>query len=125
MKKNGHSRSKHSAAWISFSLNQQYICFANTSFNGYELINCWMLWHVFPRRYKNSYPSQVKYLCLPKHPSTIHYKPRLKTDRATHFTLTLSFPLLPVFHKVCSSKMLIFLISLSLYQLTVLILKLK
>jgi hypothetical protein len=94
------------------------ICFANISFNGYELINCWILKHVFPRRYKNSYPSQVKYLCLPKHPFTLHYKPRRKTDHATQYTLTLLFPILRVFHIICSSEMMIFSSSLSIYQLT-------
>jgi len=94
------------------------ICFANTSFNGYEMINCWILRLVFLHRYENSHPRQVKYLCLPKHPSTLHYKPRLTTDHAAHFTLTLLFPILRVFHRICSSKMLIFLNSLSIYQLT-------
>lgn len=94
------------------------ICFANTDFNGYEMVNCWMLRLVFPRRYENSHPSQVKYLCLLKHPSTLHYKPRLETDQAAQFTLNLLFPTLRVFHRICSNKMLIFLSSLSICQLT-------
>jgi hypothetical protein len=94
------------------------ICFANISFNGYELINCWMLKHAFPRWYKNSYPSQVKYLCLHKYPFTLHYKPRRKTDHAAQFTLTFLFPILRAFHIICCSEMLIFSSSLLIYQLT-------